>query len=122
MNIVLGRKVVESLGTKYTVLSLDQFSIPGETSPVQAYCVLEDIPLDEMAEIEQWKLLHENLIQNYAKRNWQFCTQALEHLKGRWNHQLDSFYQNLDSRITDLQNQVLPDDWSPVINRSDEDR
>ena len=118
MNIVLGEENVRDIRERYIVLELDQFRIPGHDSPVTAYCVTENLSVNELLQIDRWRDLHSNLMKNYRLRNWSYCMQAIEHLQGRWNGQLDSFYQSLLQRIQDLQTQDLDETWTGVIDRS----
>ena len=83
-----------------------------------AYAVVEKIPLQEMATLDQFKTLHENLMVEYRKRNWKYCEDAMEHLKGRWNTELDTFYSEIYNRIQDLKTQLLPDDWIGAVIKS----
>lgn len=117
MNIVLGESQAMSLSDKYTVLSLDTFSIANHPEPVKSFCVIENIPITEMSEIESFRDLHENLMKNYALRNWNYCEQAIEHLKGRWNRELDSFYDDLFQRVQRFKTQEPEADWTPVLVR-----
>ena len=62
-------------------------------------------------------LFHENLIKNLALKNWDFCEQAIEQLMGKWGGEVDTFYQDLLTRVQDLKAQTLPDNWTPVIHK-----
>lgn len=114
MNIIFGENI-QAIEDKYTVLELDTFQI-GASGPVNtAYCVLELIPLEEMSLAESMVDLHHNLMQEYKKRNWNFCEQALEHLMGKWGGELDTFYQDLSARVEQFKTKDPDDSWSPVI-------
>jgi len=116
MNIIFGDNIA-ALEDKYTVLELDTFRI-GSDGPVNtAYCVLELIPLEEMALAESMVDLHHNLMQEYKKRNWNYCEQAMEQLMGKWNGELDTFYQELEKRIGKLKTLELTNEWSPIIEK-----
>lgn len=117
MNIILGEDQAQALAEKYTVLSLDTFSVGNNPEPIRSFCVIETLPLGEIPQIDSFRDLHESLMVNYARRNWSFCDQAIEHLMGRWNHELDSFYADLSSRVQQYRLQEPPEDWSPIINR-----
>lgn len=117
MNIVMGTELVANLTDKYVVLSLDVFKIDGLTDPVPSFCVIDNMPLAEMAQLDSWQTLHENLIRNYRMRNWNFCEQAIQHLFGKWNGTMDSFYQELLSRVQALQTNDPGPDWSYMIAR-----
>lgn len=116
MNIVLG-DVSKDLATRHVVLPLDTFHVTGHAQPVTSFCVIESVPMDELRLLDNWRDLHEKLISNYHKKNWDFCQQALEHLIGRWNGELDSFYLDLGQRISRYQEQDPGPDWSGIIQR-----
>lgn len=118
MNIVLGEENVGSIQDRYIVLELDSLKLPGSTDPVKSYCIVEQIGLEEMTTVENYRDLHQNLIKNYRERNWNFCDQAIEHLVGRWNGKVDSFYQDLSRRVQKLKSTDPGPDWDPVIDKT----
>jgi len=104
---------IESIQDKYTVLELDTFRLPtGELRT--AWCVIESVPLTEFATMQHYRDLHQNLLQEYRKRNWDYCEQAIAELTGKWNRELDSFYDNLLDRTRKNREQMAPD-WDPVL-------
>ena len=115
MNIILGQEQAQALTGKYTVLRLDRLAVPGRDQPIDSYCVLDNIPLHEMVQLDMWTDLHENLLENYAQRNWNYCEQAIEHLRGKWNGQLDSFYDILQQRVNTYRQNDPGPDWTDVI-------
>lgn len=117
MNIVLGLEQVKDLADRYVVLPLDSFQIPGRPDPVVSYCVVENAGMADLTRLDSLVNLHEKLIANYGKKNWNFCQQAIEHLRGRWNGELDSFYDDMIDRINQFIEQDPGPDWSPVIVR-----
>jgi hypothetical protein len=115
MNIIFGDNVAELAREKYTVLELDTFLVDDQTAT--AYAIVEKIPLLEMTTLPHYQDLHENLMQEYQKRNWKYCEDAIGHLQGRWGTELDSFYSELHQRIQNLKTQSLSDDWTGAIPR-----
>lgn len=112
----MGDQITNEIQDKYIVLELDQFQKDQQHPPVSAYCLVENVPLDELPQADHWQDLHAKLMENYRKANWTFCEQALEHLEGRWNGEVDSFYQELRQRIQDWNGQELSaSHWDPVI-------
>jgi len=97
MQIVLGKQVADRLRENYTVLELETFVVKGEA--VTAYCVVDQIPIMELASLENHKELHQTFMDEYNKGNYRFCVDAVEHLKGRFNGDLDSFYDILIARL-----------------------
>jgi hypothetical protein len=116
MHIIMGDQVTKELQDKYIMLELDLFQTDAQGSAMPAYCLVENVPLEELPQADRWQDLHRKLIENYRIANWTFCEHALEHLEGRWNGEVDSFYRVLRTRIQDLRDQdcALPG-WDPVI-------
>ena len=118
MNIIFGDNIAELAREKYTVLELDTLVMSGLDQTATAYAIVEKIPLQEMATLDRFQELHSNLMVEYRKRNWKFCEDAIGHLQGRWNTELDTFYTEIHDRIQSLKTQSLPDDWSGYIPKS----
>ena len=118
MNIIFGDNIAELAQEKYTVLELDTLVMSGQDQTATAYAIVEQIPLQEMSTLDQFKNLHENLMVEYRKRNWKFCEDAIGHLQGRWNTELDTFYTEIYDRIQSLKTQSLPDDWNGFVVKS----
>jgi hypothetical protein len=115
MNIILGDELPEGIGEKYVVLPLDRLRIKG-VDTVQSYCLVENLPIDEMFHVDHYVEMHQKLMENYERRNWLYCHQAIQSLKGKWHGELDSFYDHLQARINELEQQDLAENWSPVID------
>jgi hypothetical protein len=113
MNIIFKENSAD-IAKKYVVLDLDTFSVPdGSTHTV--CCVVENIPITELSETDNLKNLHASLIESYGQRRWDQCEQAIEQLVGKWGGEVDSFYQDLQTRINQLKTITLSESWSPVI-------
>ena len=114
MNIIFKNTTTANLYEKYTILELDTFKFPDGSQHI-ACCVVENIPILELAQTAHLKDLHADLIKNYGLKDWNFCEQALDYLVGKWGGELDSFYHELSARIMNLKKLQLDDNWSPVI-------
>jgi len=71
LNIIFGTREAQQLSDKYIVLELDTVTIR-DSAPVPVYCLIENMPLDEISKAEKFKKLHAELMENYRKRNWIF--------------------------------------------------
>jgi hypothetical protein len=117
MHIIIGESNAQELRNKYTLLELDMIKHDPNKPAHPAYCVLEDIPIPEIPDIDQFAELHGKLIENYRKRNWNYCEQALEHLMGRWGSQMNSFYTELTQRIDKYKEEDPGEDWDYTIHK-----
>jgi len=118
MNIIFRDSIPQQVDDKYILLELDTFLIEGNALSKVAYAVVHQVPLTEMTTLHQFKELHSNLLTEYRRQNWKYCEDAMEHLQGKWNGELDTFYSELTSRIQELKTQSLPSDWTGAILRS----
>lgn len=117
MHIIFGDEQAQVLSDKYTVLELDTFKFVPENVTAKAYAVVESIPIQDLPKLSFQKDLHQNLIENYRKRDWNFCEQAIENLVGCFGKELDTFYFELQSRITEFKEQDPGEDWDYIIER-----
>jgi hypothetical protein len=118
MNIIFGDNIAELAREKYTVLELDTLVMSGPDQTATAYAIVEKIPLQEMATLDRFRDLHDNLMKEYRKQNWKYCEDAIKHLQGRWNSELDTFYSELYDRVQGLKSQSLDDSWTGFVLRS----
>lgn len=117
MHIIIDPAQVEQLKSKYTVLELDTIRLMPEDRLITAYSVVENIPLNELPLVDSKRSLHENLIINYRKKDWNYCSQALEHLVGSWSGELDTFYDDLSNRIAKYIEQDPGETWDGIIEK-----
>ena len=108
----------QGLDEKYTVLELDTFRFSNLQAERTAYCIIENIPFEEMPAVQTFKELHATLMTEYRNRRWGECDKIIAQLIGKWGGELDTFYAELRSRIDLLKNMTLDDLWNGVIDRS----
>lgn len=117
MNIIFGRDQAAALSEKYTVLELDTIRFSTSGTELTAFCVVESIPILDMPKVESMKNLHENLMIEYRKRNWNYCDQALDYLTGFWGHDVDTFYDNLRARVKEYAETEPDESWDGVVEK-----
>ena len=119
MHIIFGKQAAEEAANKYTVLPLDQIQIEPNGPVIDTYCIIEkeQLPLEDIGQIENFSKLHAKLMENYRKKNWNFCEQAIEHLHGRWAGTVNSFYDEISKRIAKYKDTDLGPDWNGVYEK-----
>jgi hypothetical protein len=117
MNIIFG-EALDTIPDNYVVLELDTFVLPPDGKTVTSYCVVEKIALHDFPVLESYKKVHADLMQAYRDQNWEYCEHAIKGLLGRWNGEVDSFYDNLFLRIQELKTNPPGPEWTGHINRS----
>jgi hypothetical protein len=116
MNIILENQI-HLIPDSFTKLQLDTFRDLTNGHTVSAWCVIENLPLHEFATLDAHTQLHQELIVQYKKRNWDFCVSAIDSLMGRWNGELNSFYHDLLTRVNHYQSAPPEQDWDGSIPR-----
>jgi hypothetical protein len=112
MYIVVGDKNIQELKKKYIVLELDTINVSAINTTT--YCVVNSpvINAEDISALE----LHANLIKNYKIGNWKFCNDAIKHLQGKFDGELDTFYDIFKERVKLLQKAKPPTNWTGVID------
>ena len=120
LKVIFGKHNADAIRDQVTLLELDTFDQPGLAEPVTVYAVVEPtaIPPHEIPVLKNLVDLHNTMMLEYRKQNWSYCEQALEHLSGKWNGMLDSFYQTFASRIQELKVSNLEPNWNGIVNKS----
>lgn len=93
MNVIFDRNIAQELKSRYLILELEPIEYQGNL--VECFCLVsnESIPISEIPSLEHFSKLHDLLIENFRKKNFQFCRDIIEHLRGKFGGELDSFYQ-----------------------------
>lgn len=100
MQLIFGKNNADTLKQKYTVLDLEVLKTE-DGRDLEVYCVIpaEKISLGDFPQLEQWKKLHEDFLHGYQTNQYEFCRQCIEHLMGKFGGEVDTFYQEILSRI-----------------------
>ena len=117
MHIIFGDSL-HLIPEKFTILELDTFVLPPDHKKVTSYCVVEKIALHDFPVLESYKKVHADLMQAYRDQNWEYCEHAIKGLLGRWNGEVDSFYDTLFVRVQELKANPPDNGWTGYINRT----
>ena len=99
MQIIWDPAAAEQLKNSHTVLELETFDVKGIRMPT--YCVVpaEKIGLAGFATLEKNKELHSAFVKAYYDKDYKLCRDIVEHLMGKFGGELDTFYEEIMSRI-----------------------
>jgi hypothetical protein len=101
MQIIWNKEAAESLRTNQTVLELETFPVGEQT--ITAYCVVPaEQVFPDIAQLENLKELHQTFISAFNQKNYQLCQDIAPELIGRFNGELDSFYQAILDKVLSL--------------------
>lgn len=118
MHIIFESPLLNEIQTKHVILELDTIEFDGSDLKKTAWGIVETIPIVEVSTIDQYRNLHQELMQNYRLQNWKFCEDAIALLKGRWGGELDSFYTSLYHRIQECKQNPPGPEWSGFVKKT----
>ena len=113
--LIIFEDQMDLLQGRYVTLELDTIKFGSDGVPKTAYCVVENVKLQDMLKLDDLKSTHKNLIDSYKTQQWNECLESIENLTGQFNGELDTFYQDLATRVKKLQVDPPTDTWDPVI-------
>jgi hypothetical protein len=101
MQIIFGRENATKLREKYTVLDLETVEKDGHT--LEVFCLIpgDKISLGDLPQLESWVKLHHDFLNGYAKQEYDYCLQCIEHLRGKFGGEVDTFYDEILRRINE---------------------
>jgi len=118
MNVIFGKENLDQIDERYTALELETLLVAKDKEPITNYAIVgPDSGLGSMLKLKQFIPVHEALIRNYKKQDWNFCLQAIEKLRGNIDPFMDTFYDILESRIQ-KQMENPSKDWSYILDLS----
>ena len=117
MNIIFG-DAVEQLPKGYIVLELDTVRLMPHDKKIKTYCAIEKLTMEEFVNLEKNKFFHVRLLEQYRQQNWPECKDILTSLKGCWNGELDTFYNNIEQRINEFSTTPPPPNWDGCLVRN----
>ena len=98
MNIIFGRHNADLLRERHIILDLETLDADGQA--LECFCLVDGaaIPTNELASLRHSVRLHDKLVENLRKKNYAVCAELIEHLRGRFGGELDSFYDHVIER------------------------
>jgi hypothetical protein len=99
MQIIFGRENAEKLRQRYTILDLETVEKDGKT--LEVFCLIpgDKISIGDLPTLDQWVTLHHDFLKGYAKKEYNYCLQCIEHLTGKFGGEVDTFYEEIARRI-----------------------
>jgi hypothetical protein len=104
MDIIFGRENAEQMREKYTVLDLE--TVTQEGQEIEVFCLIpaDKIGITEMPDLENWIKLHHDFLEGYHRREYDYSKQCIEHLRGKFGGEVDTFYDEIIKRIDIIEN------------------
>ena len=113
VKIVLGTKTAQLVKDEYFVLELDCIAVKGKTQGVTIYTVLGRI--DEVQASKGDVQMHEAMLTLYRQQKFDQAIKFCQDLKGRFDGEMDHYYDAWQQRCEEMKHVGLPKDWDGVF-------
>lgn len=99
MQLIFGAENAEALRERYTILDLETIEVEGKR--LEVYCLIpgDKVGLNELPFLEHYIKLHNDFLHGYQTKQYNYCRQCIDHLKGKFGGEVDSFYDEILKRI-----------------------
>lgn len=111
VKIVLGTKTAEYVKDEYFVLELDKIAVKGKKEGVNIYTVLDHSTVTDKAAWVQDKEVHNMMLQEYRNRKWDEARTLTKKLIGKFDSNMDTYYEHWLERIDEMTTKELPNNW-----------
>lgn len=119
MNIIFNTEDLDNIKNNNILFELDTFYFPKLNQTRTAYCVIENLKINDFVKILHIQQTHCELMDAYKNKHFEKCIQLAESLENSLDGELDSFYQEIKNRAQQLNQTILPDDWTGIILKND---
>jgi len=113
--IVLGPITAERVGDEYFTLPLDCIAVKGKKEGVNISTVFYNPPREQQPFWEHDREVHGIMLDYYRRQEWSKALALVEALKGKFNGQMDQYYNIWQERIKEMTNAGLSEDWDGVF-------
>jgi hypothetical protein len=99
MQLIFCKDNAEQLREKYTVLELETVEKDGVT--LEVFCVIpaDKLGIPDLPQLDQWTKLHNEFLKGYHDKQYNYCRQCIDHLRGKFGGEVDTFYDEILRRI-----------------------
>lgn len=103
MELIFGRKNAQELRERFLVLDLETVEMDGKQ--LEVFCLIpgDKVPINELPMIENYIKLHNDFLHGYRTQQYEYCRQCIDHLRGKFGGEVDSFYEEILNRISAAQ-------------------
>lgn len=113
--IVLGPETAARLDNEFFAIPLDCIAVKGKKEGVDISTVFRN-PSPEHA--DRWNAAlkrHNDMLSLYRAQEWDFAKLIITELRGKFDGQMDHYYDLWVERIEEMRNAGLPKDWDGVF-------
>jgi adenylate cyclase len=113
--IVLGPVTAERLDNEYFTIELDCIAVKGKKEGVNIFTVFYNPHANKLVEWETARHKHNEMLTAYRAQKWDQAVKMVNELRGKFDGNMDHYYELWLERIEEMRNAKLPKDWDGVF-------
>jgi len=111
--LLVGETTYDATKNDFFYLKVDELAVKGKTVGIRIYTVLPEPR--SVIEYQQAQTLHNKMHDDYRNQKFEQAIAKCKKLKGKFDGQIDGYYDMWIERCEYMQTQDLPADWSGVF-------
>jgi adenylate cyclase len=112
--LLVGEATYKHTKDDFFFLKVDDLQVKGKSVGLSIYTVLDD-PGKDLAQYNQSREIHDLMHTNYQAQDFKKARKLCALLKGKFDGQIDGYYDMWIERCEYMQTQDLPKDWNGVF-------
>ena len=111
--LLVGETTYDATKNDFFYLKVDELAVKGKTVGIRIYTVLPEPR--SVIEYQQAQTLHNKMHDDYRNQKFEQAIAKCKKLKGKFDGQIDGYYDMWIERCEYMQTQDLPKDWNGVF-------
>ena len=111
--LLVGETTYDATKNDFFYLKVDELAVKGKTVGIRIYTVLPEPR--SVIEYQQAQILHNKMHDDYRNQKFEQAIAKCKKLKGKFDGQIDGYYDMWIERCEYMQTQDLPKDWNGVF-------
>jgi adenylate cyclase len=111
--LLVGETTYDATKNDFFYLKVDELAVKGKTVGIRIYTVLPEPR--SVIEYQQAQILHNKMHDDYRNQKFEQAIAKCNKLKGKFDGQIDGYYDMWIERCEYMQTQDLPKDWNGVF-------
>ena len=113
--LIIGEDTAKDMEKEFVLVELDTIAVKGKTEPVKIYTSIGTYK--ELNNTMNWHMAqrqHEKFLGWYRSQAWGMARKWIDDLRNEFNGVMVGYYDMMEKRINQLEQEDLPDDWDGV--------
>ena len=112
--LLVGENTYDATADDFFYLKVDELAVKGKSVGIRIYTVLDKHGIN-LPQYRQWQEIHNVMHDKYRAQDFEGAIETCTTLKGKFDGQMDAYYDMWIERCEYMKTQPLPEDWNGVF-------